>query len=152
MLDLGQKFLTAKTRMNTDRSSKAYIAQIHAQNIIASVANGTPGGSGFQGALALGKINSVIDEPSIPPPTDLSYSVLNSVGYGYRFRLTWTNMASDIIETLIETNIGSGWTEYIRAPAVTAVITVMSVPVQLRLSSVTPSGTSVPLNPITLHV
>jgi hypothetical protein len=45
--------------MSTDRSTSAYIGRVKAQNIIASVSGGTPGGIGYQDSLLLGKIISV---------------------------------------------------------------------------------------------
>ena len=135
--------------MNTDRSSKAYIAQIQAQNIIASVANGTPGGPGFRGSLLLAQILSVLNapplvvvNPNILSPTDLSGCVS---GNG-NVELTWTNRASGIIDTQLEKDIGDGW-EIIPHPVLGSSNTITFQffdNAYFRVSSITSEGVSVP--------
>jgi hypothetical protein len=134
--------------MNTDRSSKAYIATIQARNIIASVANGTPGGAGFQGALTLGKINSVIDGSSAPESTSivLTYEVVD-ISNGY-YMLVWTPVATDITDTLIEYTYDSQWQTLDHDPLLDVACYDVTVPstIKFRVSSVTDEGTSEPSN------
>lgn len=122
--------------MNTDRSSKAYIAQIQAQNITASIANGTPGGAGSQGALTLGKINSVINLTQPPAPTELMFAVVDGSG---TYNICWVNNATEIIDTLIELNSGTGWITYEHGPLLdpsAATLTDISGAVQVRVSTI----------------
>jgi hypothetical protein len=144
--------------MNTDRSSKAYIAQIQAQNIIASVANGTPGGVGYQGALTLGKINSVIDGPPEPEPEPepeptsivLTYEIVD-ISNGY-YMLVWTPVATSITDTLIEYTYDSQWETLEHSPLLDISCFDVTVPatIKFRVSSVTDEGTSEPSNVITI--
>jgi len=141
--------------MNTDRSSKAYIATIQAQNIIASVANGTPGGTGFQGALTLGKIDSVINAPpevDIMPPTDLTYDVLDASNNEYA--LIWMNVATGITDTLVELYINGVWILLDHSPLGDALCIplVLTEDTQVRVSSVTATGTSVASDPFTIII
>ena len=134
--------------MNTDRSSKAYIATIQAKNIIASVANGTPGGAGFQGALTLGKINSVIDAPPEPTSIFLTYEIVD-ISNGY-YMLVWTPVATGITDTLIEYNYTGQWQTLDHDPLLDVACYEITVPttIQLRVSSITDEGTSEPSNVI----
>jgi hypothetical protein len=136
--------------MNTDRSSKAYIATIQAKNIIASVANGTPGGAGFQGALTLGKINSVIDAIPEPEPTSiaLTYEIVD-ISNGY-YMLVWTPVATGITDTLIEYTYDTQWQTLPHDPLLDVAcydVTVIAT-IKFRVSSITDEGTSEPSNVI----
>lgn len=134
--------------MNTDRSSKAYIATIQAKNIIASVANGTPGGAGFQGALTLGKINSVIDAPPEPTSIVLTYEIVD-ISNGY-YMLVWTPVATGITDTLIEYTYDTQWQTLAHDPLLDVACYDVTVPATLkfRVSSITDEGTSEPSNVI----
>jgi len=129
--------------MNTDRTSKAYIAQIQAQNIIASIANGTPGGAGSQGALNLGKINSVLNLPQPPAPTELMFAAVDVSGTYRRYNICWVNNATEVIDTLIELNSGTGWKTYEHGPLLdpsAATLNDISGAVQVRVSTISPGN------------
>ena len=134
---------------STDNSSSAYIARIQAQNIIASVANGTRGGIGFRGSLLLAKIESILNappllvvNPNILSPIDLSGSVSGNGDV----ELTWTNRASGIIDTQLEKDIGDGW-EIITHPVLGSSNTIAFQffdNAYFRVSSITSEGVSLP--------
>jgi hypothetical protein len=143
---------------STDKSSSAYISLFQARNITASVANGTRGGSGSRGSLLLGQISSVLAAPpAIPPPTDLSASTPQDGGSGGRTLLTWTNNASNIVDTLIETEevnfsgVPSGvYVPYSHSVlgSANSFITVFFGNFNIRVASITAAGTSARSNTI----
>ena len=139
--------------MTTDRSSKAYIARVQSQNVIASVENRVRGGIGFLIILPLAKILSVINAPpqidtsaNILPPTNLSASVVNNGNV----TLTWVNNATGIIDTLVEINTGLNWDILTHDPlgAATSIQITFFQTGYFRVSSVTAGGISVPSEPI----
>lgn len=142
--------------MNTDTSSKAYIARFQSENIIAAVSMKTKPGTDYQESLLLGRIISILEGPILPleapilPPTDLSGENLRP-GINVDVVIRWTNNAVGLIATIVETNTGSGWTTLITLVGGQTLYT--DIPAtfigQIRVISVTAIGRSAPSNVIT---
>jgi len=96
--------------MNTNTTSSGYITRVKGRNIIASAILGTSIGSGNDSSISIfdAKINSTISafEGAVAPPVNLRYSNTQVTS---QFLLLWTNEATDISNTSIETNTGAGW-------------------------------------------
>jgi hypothetical protein len=148
---------------STNTSSSGYIAQIQANNIVASVVGNTPAGRGYQQALTLGRIISVLEAPivepvppvepeppvqGIPAPTNLTKLNLDFI----MKRLSWTNNATGILDTLIEveyinSETGNPSGAYIAFPhevlgSASSFIADFGDYVSVRVSSITAAGTS----------
>lgn len=140
---------------STDTSTSAYIARIQGDNIVAAVVGNTPAGKGYQRTFALAKIISVLETGPPPPPTNLNLVGAVDVSGG-RARINWTNNITNVADTIIEINPGTGWSIYPHTPllnANTILLTGLTGGVQVRVSTLSPqNNTSVPSNIIFIFI
>jgi hypothetical protein len=129
--------------MNSDMSSSNYIARMKGKNIIATVITGGKSGNSYDSKLSLleAKIDSVISAANgiITPPINLRYSNTQVTG---QFLLTWTNEATDISNTIIETKTNGSWSVFAHASlgnATSYTITLVAN-TYIRVSTLTTNG------------